>query len=310
MWDFDSFIAKAKLYFARAEAHPVAEDEVVALWLLLGLEFLLRAPLAQVHPTLLADPTGDSIMHAAGYPAGKPKSIQIQTVISRLALVIPEFKPVATDAIFLVGLRNGELHNSESPLAVDQVQWLPHFTRVVDVVCEYLDIDPAELVGENIIVHGRSLVDEEDKKLAHEIRTRIEAAKKHLAGLPAEEVTARREALEQRPFPFGEKRTEELLRLLARGRRIEAERVACPACEAGVFLRLEAVRTTEERLVDDEVHREVVYIARELFCPVCELGLTTTAEIRAAGIEQQYVKVQVEDLSERYLGNYDDYGND
>jgi hypothetical protein len=67
MWDDEEFLSKAKLYFVRGRDHPQVEDDVLALWLLLGLEFLLRAPLARVNPTLLADPNGESVMHAAGF---------------------------------------------------------------------------------------------------------------------------------------------------------------------------------------------------------------------------------------------------
>jgi hypothetical protein len=41
MWGFDQFIAKARLYFQRAEDRD-RYDEEFTLWLLLGLEFLLR----------------------------------------------------------------------------------------------------------------------------------------------------------------------------------------------------------------------------------------------------------------------------
>jgi hypothetical protein len=51
---------------------------------LLGLEFLLRAPLAKVNPTLLADPSrnDNAVMYAAGFPIApgdQPKSIQTHT---------------------------------------------------------------------------------------------------------------------------------------------------------------------------------------------------------------------------------------
>jgi hypothetical protein len=70
MWDYDGLIGKARIYFERAEAVDEADDDAFAVWLLLGLEFLLRAPLAKVNPVLLADPNGDAILHAAGFPSG------------------------------------------------------------------------------------------------------------------------------------------------------------------------------------------------------------------------------------------------
>lgn len=308
MWAYEHFVGKAQLYFGRAASHPHAEDEEVALWLLLGLEFLLRAPLARIHPTLLADPTGDSIMHAAGYPTKNPKSIQATGVISRLAMVIPDFSERESEAKFLIGLRNEELHSSASPLAVDQAQWLPHFTRVVDTVCNHLGLEADALVGAEIIAHGRNLVDAEDKKLAHEIRTRIQTSKEFFSRLKPDEVAARRKAVK---LSANKSLLAEAIRTIKSGEQFAVERVDCPACGSEVHLRLESVRTTKEWLEDDEVKREVVFIARELSCPICELMLTSTAEVRISGIPQQYIRVQSEDLSERYAGAFeDDYGND
>jgi hypothetical protein len=55
-------------------------------------------------------------------------------------------------------------------------------------------------------------------------------------------------------------------------------------------MRLQAVRATEKRLEAGEIVRDVVYIAIGLSCPMCDLELADTAEIRAAKIKQQYVK--------------------
>src|SRR5437870_3462073 len=112
MWSYDDFLAKAKLYMARAAQHDRADDEF-ALWLLLGLEFLLRAPLAQVHPTLLASPEGPSLLDAAGFsdPTREPKSVAITTVLERLKVIVPSFSQQRfEDASFLINLRNAEVH--------------------------------------------------------------------------------------------------------------------------------------------------------------------------------------------------------
>jgi hypothetical protein len=277
MWDYDGFIGKAQLYFGRAQGHQRVEDDVLAVWLLLGLEFLLRAPLAKVNPTLLADPNpnGNAIMYAAGFPVkpgDQPKSIQAHTVISRLGIVIAEFgKERQDEATFLIGLRNEELHGSASPFEMDIAQWLPHFTRVVGVVCPHLGLDPADIVGEDIIAQGRSLVDAADRRLEHEVNKLIAAAKTVLSRLRIEQIEARRALLAMR-VPSS------------------IEFVRCPACNEEIPMRLQAVRATGERLEEGEIVRDVVYIAIGLSCPMCDLELANTAEIRAAKITQQYVK--------------------
>lgn len=298
MWDYDGLMGKAQTYFERAEA-VAADDDAFAIWLLLGLEFLLRAPLARVHPALLADPNGDAIMHATGFPAGPnakdPKSIQLATVISRLRRVVVEFTPEReSDATLLTGLRNRELHTSEAALAgVDASFWLPRFTRVAEVVCRHLGLDAANVVGREITEQGRALVDAEDRQLLREVTKLIEAAKASVGQLADVEIASRRDAS-------------------ITARADDALVVPCPACDIEVELDLEVIRTTNERFEDEEILRDVISVARGLHCEVCDLTLEGTKEIGAAGLSQQYTRTEVESVADRYLMGYepDDYGND
>lgn len=298
MWDYDGLIGKAQMYCKRAEG-VAAEDDSFAVWLLLGLEFILRAPLARVHPAMLADPNGDAIMHAFGYPgapdAKDPKSIQITTVISRLRRVIKEFtKEREDDASILTALRNRELHTSEAALAtVDVAFWLPRFTRVAEVICTYLGLDPTDVVGSEVMGHGRALVDAEDKKLVHDVRIRIASAKTFAEQLIDTEVHSRHSAAQDSRFAA-------------------AQLVDCPACGLEVELIVEPIRTTNERIDDDRILRDVISVARRLHCPVCGLTLQSTAEVSGAGLPQQYTRTEAESLEDRYLSSYepDDYGND
>ncbi|GAB3076483.1 hypothetical protein GCM10027186_36250 [Micromonospora schwarzwaldensis] len=311
MWDYDSFIAKSRLYFQRAEKHPRVDDDVFALWLLLGLEFLLRAPLAKVNKTLLADMNPDSIMHAAGFPMGvnsKPTSVAAKTVITRLGVIIGDFtKERQDDATILIGMRNGELHSSESPLTVDVAQWLPQFTRVVEVICVFLDIDSFDLVGQELIEQGRALVDGEDRKLAHEIQKRVEAARARYGQLADQDRVARRAMLPRRSSTWQWPEVQPGDRWAS----AVYELVDCSACNESAPLFLRAVRSTNERLEEDEIYRDIVYVATELTCLICDLELHGTAEIRCVGLQQQYVRQEVESIQERFMSTYEpDYGND
>ncbi|MEV4260582.1 hypothetical protein [Kribbella sp. NPDC049584] len=299
MWDYDGLIGKARVYFERAEAVGKADDDAFAIWLLLGLEFLLRAPLSRVHPALLADPNGDAILHAVGYPGGSegrdPKSIQVTTVITRLRRIVEDFtSDRENDATLLAALRNRELHSSEAALAsIEVALWLPRFTRVAEVICSHLGLDPTDVVGEQVMKHGRALVDAEDKKLANEVRVRIAQATAFASGLTAEEKADRHT---RSPFapPWS------------------TAKVACPGCAFDVALELETIRRTNERLEDGDILTDVISVARKLRCPVCGLNLDSTAEISAAGLPQQHTSTESESLADRYLSDFepDDYGND
>ena len=319
MWDYEGFLGKAQLYFTRAEAHAREDDEgVFATWLLLGLEFLLRAPLAKANPTLLADLNGDSIMHAAGFPTrvegATPKSIQTKTVISRLGFIIADFnKDRESDASVLTGIRNQELHSSDSPLDTSVETWLPQFTRLVRVICDHLDLSPGDIVGEQILAQGQLLVDTADKKLEFAVAKRISSAETLFGNLRPEEIASRRQLITKQiggpyTFPIGM----DSVAALATDVYWFYEMVACPACKSDVPMRLQSVRATNERLDGSEIVRDVVYVSIGLACPVCSLELTGTFEVRAASLPQQFVRTEREYLESRY-GVFDDepdYGND
>ncbi len=287
MWDYNSLIRKSQIYFMRARDHPKANDDEFSLWLLLGLEFLLRAPLAKVNKTLLADSNNDSILHAAGFPGNaKQKSISAQILIERLGKVIEAFtKERQDDAKILIELRNAELHTGESALTLDSSIWLPRFMRVVTVICAYLTMDPVDLLGEEVVKQGQALVDEEDKKLAYEVKRRIAASRDFFRRLQEDEVNSRRAMI---PFLFGE----------------PTGSATCPACESKATLYVNDVRRTNERLENGVLYRDIVYVAREFECTVCGLRLTNTAEIKCAGLPQQYSQLKRESLEARFLDSY------
>jgi hypothetical protein len=176
---------------------------------------------------------------------------------------------------------------------IDVSLWLPRFIRVAQVICSHLSLDPSDVVGTEVMKQGRALVDEEDKKLAHAVATRIAAAKAFAEHLLDKEVQERH--------------------LAGLASRQSADKVVpCPACGQDVALDLEPIRRTNERLEDDEIRYDIISVARGLECPVCDLTLSTTAEVSAAGLPQQYTRTEVESFEDRHLEYYepDDYGND
>lgn len=296
MWDYDSLIGKARRYFQRAEEHPHSDDDEFALWLILGLEYLLRAPLARVHPSLLAAAEGNSILHAVGITTvTEPRSVPSHTVIDRLGHVIPEFDgDRQKDARDLIALRNNELHTGSAALgSITNDVWLPRFARVAEVLTAYLGLSLEDLVGVEIAELGRSLVDADDKKLCAEVERRLAAAQEFHGRLQHEEIAARRWQ-------------EPLLMPSA------IEVVQCPACGERAPLILGPVRTADEHVVDDEFVRDVIYVAMSMDCSVCGLELRGAAEMKCVGLPQQLRRTEREGLYDRVMQDYyaEDYGND
>lgn len=287
MWNYEDFLAKAKIYFDRAARHDDVDDEF-SLWLLLGLEFLLRAPLAKVHPSLLASPEGDSILHAVGVlkAASKPRSVPTRTVVGRLKYVISEFgEDREQDAVYLADLRNAELHSADPVLRnlTDDV-WLPRFLAVVEPVCAHLEVPIEGLVDKDILKQARALQVKVDKALERRVQDLISKSRYFFDHLTPDEVEARESVfMLSNPSPNREKD------------------VACPACGSTGNLLIAPGRTTRSKYRErgNDIIYSVVYTAKSFECRVCGLSLADTAMVTAAGIDRVHIETFSED---RYEG--------
>lgn len=296
MWDYDGYIAKAKLFNSRAESYS---DDGFALWLLLGLECLQRAPLARIHASLLAEPNGDSILHANGIEApGDPKTVALTTVLKRLEAIVKEFPNVKAEANRLINLRNGELHSSATVLAdIEKSDWLGAYYEVVKVIVEHLDIPIGDVLPESVVKQAAEYAAASRTKIKIEVARRVEQSKTMLSLLTASDVTARLTTLYPRAVAFP-----------------ESTYIPCPVCSNRSILETAVVRVTRDRYNegDDVIERDFVSIAKNFLCVVCELELHGVHEVEAAGLASEYVETVVESLADRYSEQFyePDYGND
>ncbi|GIH62542.1 hypothetical protein [Microbispora siamensis] len=79
----------------------------------------------------------------------------------------------------------------------------------------------------------------------------------------------------------------------------------CPACKNKIWIKSDEVRRSTERLEGKILYSDAVYVSTFLKCPVCELTLTGSDEIRAANLPQQHIVQFEEDLAHRFM-----YGDD
>ncbi|WP_173054729.1 hypothetical protein [Phytohabitans houttuyneae] len=263
-------------------------DDEFTLWLLLGLEFLLRAPLARVHPSLLASPEGESVLHAVGIVRSdaRPKSITTKTVLDRLKYVVPDFgQDRVSDALYLANLRNEELHTANAALKeVSEEHWMPRLISVVEVLCQFLELQAEDVLNSDIVAQARALRIEVDRALERDVQQAISRSRYFFGNLTAEE---------------RQKRRASAIFAVQHGYRQKA--VECPACGSIADLDMTPGRTTKSKFVPEEnsfVH-VVVYVAKSLECQVCGLQLTDTAQVTAAGLPKLYQEARSED---RYAG--------
>ncbi|MEQ1704261.1 MAG: hypothetical protein ABMA25_29490, partial [Ilumatobacteraceae bacterium] len=256
-------------------------------------------PLARIHPSLLAEPNGDSILHANGIEApGDPKTVALTTVLKRLEAIIKEFPNVNAEAGRLINLRNGELHSSATVLAdIEKSDWLGAYYEVVKVIVEHLDIPISDVLPESVVKQAAEYAAASRTKIKFEVARRVEQSSTMLSLLTASDVKARLTTLYPRAVAFP-----------------ESTYIPCPVCSNRAILETAVVRVTRDRYNegDDVIERDFVSIAKNFLCVVCELELHGVHEVEAAGLESEYVETIVESLADRYSEQFyePDYGND
>lgn len=299
-WKYDSLWGKTKEYLERGFSED-RRSALFPLWSSLGLEFLARATLANIHPSLLADPQqGDNILHACGYPSGKnpPKSVSVRTVFQRCTVVIPEF----TEADFkfcmmLMEKRNAELHSGDSPFSeYPNKLWLPQFLKVCKILTEFQGKTLTDLLGEKEAKAAESLIDAMLNKRQSEVKKLIQQHKKEFDDLEIKERLEKlKESEEKTRFVFGGK-----------------QKHKCPSCGATAIIEGEAVRYLEPRAEEDGIVETVIYLPTKFECNCCGLTLSNHSDIYAAGLGDQYTVEGWSDPKDYYQIEFDpsDYYDD
>jgi hypothetical protein len=168
-WQPDALWAKAKLYMDRA-LEENRDDPFFPFWSSLALEFLARAAVAAVHPSLLAapDPSMQNVLYALGKPAPKkgPKSIPATIVFDLCRQLVPNFGPEEVALCeSLANRRNEELHSGGVPFEQFAASdWVARFYNT----CNKL-----------VLFQNRSLVDflgKEETEVAKKVMVAAEAA--------------------------------------------------------------------------------------------------------------------------------------
>src|SRR5688572_19445637 len=116
----ESLWAKSKVFMDHALHARDDDDEVqYHLWAVIALELLAKAALANIHPTLVADPQDiKSLLAACGRDLGVSlRSITAKTVFERMHTLGRFDKKMMDACMLMANRRNAELHSGETPMA-------------------------------------------------------------------------------------------------------------------------------------------------------------------------------------------------
>lgn len=305
IWNYEGFWQKAKLYVARA-GEEGKDKPLFAFWSSLTLELLARGALAHVHPALLADPreeAGENILYAFGYGVVKnPKSIMAVTVFRRCQIVVPDFTD--EDVKFCQGMadrRNAELHTG-APVFDDLPTqlWLANYYRVCEILLRSQGKTLEELFGAKEATGAREMIAALAQELRAEAQKQIGLAKAAFEALSVEEQASKRASVKVAVF-------------FSPGYSKEA---TCPACGEKALLIGEAVDSTETRLENDLLVRDISVLPKSFRCHCCGLELAGHGLLHAAQMGGQFTVEMTEDPVEYYGPEFDpadyyepDYGN-
>ncbi len=298
-------MGKSRVYVQRAFRSKQAKDfDEYQLWLSLALELLGKAALANIHSSLVVDPTHSTSLFAASgvIISTDIKTIQAKTLYERLGHLSKYFDKSVKDFCDAISLRrNAELHSGELPFKQMRLEaWEGKFWHAAQIILDLLQSNLEEWLGADRAKAPIQLVNEAAEALQEAAKLRVVQARDHFL---------------QRP----KKERDEVLSLSKNKHAFHYPKifkfvgehewpVDCPACASRAFFAgdLFAEEVLDENAGEGGLEEEVEksYGAEEFRCPTCNLHLDSREEIEAAGLNPDYTEVEV-----REREHEPEYGN-
>src|SRR6185437_12461679 len=277
-WERDPLWAKARLYFEQAFREP-RDDPRFGLWCSLALEFLGRAALASVSPTLLAEPDRNHryLLHALNRGTGERKSIRTVQVFALCRELFGQFSDADLKvALALVNRRNDELHSGNDAFGeYPSKYWLTGFYRA----CYSL----ASAMGETL----DGLFGKEEAKAAIQI---LDDTKSEVRKRVEDAIAAHRRAFEEKTETDRRAAAEAAEKDGAKLAYEKHHRVKCPSCSSVATVQGETYGQGVVTHEDDEIKVQQPVSPRSFACQACGLKLEGYAELDAAQLGGQYTR--------------------
>lgn len=280
-WSKDALFSKAKLFIGRATVED-KDSSFYGIFSALALELLARAALANIHPSLLAEPEANqkSLLYALGYSdfSISPKSIMTRQVFSLCGSLIPNFNSdLQKLALSMMDRRNEELHSGGVAFQeYNQDQWIGSFYRVCQVLTESMGESLVSFLGKECAAEAEILISESDKRIKKEVLDKISARKK--------------------TYEDDLENNKEVIDKLVDRSRLEIEqkvhqgyhRVLCPCCGNDALIYGKESAVCHNEIYEDSVVVKNNVIPNTFRCNVCGLKLSSYAELQVAGLPLHY----------------------
>lgn len=269
-WSSEALFNKALLYVGEMERYT-ANDWQFGLWSSLSLEFVARAALAHVSPTLLANRKDwRNIYHALGHGATAklftPISVTTNEVLSILEELLPTFtKELVNFCVTHCVRRNAELHSGEEVFAgLGTSAWLPKYYASCGVLLQFM---------------GKGLDDLfDDPKTAEEM---IASLQDTAAKAVAQDIEAHKQIWQQKK---PDEREVSLAQAVARVTRHAGHRTKCPACGSPALIRGSSQGVVTTQVGEDVIVQKQTMVPSSFQCVACNLKISGLSKLSACGL--------------------------
>ncbi|MEP7008919.1 MAG: hypothetical protein ABJC13_01205 [Acidobacteriota bacterium] len=286
-WSRDALLAKAQRYAQDMLLHS-RDDWHFGLTSTFVLEFLARAALANVSPTLLADSKSNwnnlyySLGHTPTEPKFIPHSIHITEVLKRLREILPAFIPEEGFTAQHINRRNEELHAGSTPFDGLETRWLADFYQTCSVLLAALGESLALLVGGNEARFAEQLIAASRDKSAKAVSKAIAGHKKNWK----EKDNAERQKLSSQASAWATRQ--------------DGHRVTCPSCGSDSLVTGAPISVPIRKLEDDLIVETQDYLPAKFECVACQLKIAGLAQLSASNLSATYKATFTYDAADYY----------
>ncbi|HEX3468746.1 MAG TPA: hypothetical protein VHT05_11765 [Candidatus Elarobacter sp.] len=289
-WSADALFKKALVYVQKMEEHSV-DDWEYGFWASLSLEFLCRAAVAKISPTLLAaidKKNWRSVHYALGGPRSSikfvPKSADISDVFEILAELVPGFTASHAFCIEFTGRRNAELHSGSLEFqGLETGSWLPRFYAASKTLLASMGKDLKDLFADPATAVQLIAASEDDA--AKSVNRDIKAYSVVWSGKTADEQAAASAAA------------------TAWASREKGHRAECPACHNIGLVRGAPQGAVGTTIKDDEIVEKQTVIPSSFECVACGLKISGLAKLVACGLGNTFTATSTSTPAE-FFGLY------
>lgn len=293
-WSAPSLLAKAQRYTDLMLDQP-RDHWQFGFWSALCLEMIIRAAVANVSTTLLADGKDwNNVLFALGKKGASsklsPKSIDASDAITRAEALFPEFnREMVNFCVIHLQRRNAELHSGSLPFdALNTSTWLPQFYAACSALLGTLGMPMDKFFGPD-----------EAKTAA----TLIQALKDDAAKAVKGTISAHR--------TIWEEKSEEERKKLARkaddqSTRADGHRVSCPACQSVALVNGAPAGPESSSFKDGMIVLRQPMLPSHFECKACGLKIAGYSKLNACDLGGTFTSTSYADPVDYFEDDFRD----